>query len=177
MAVLSDADIKKEIGRGSIIIAPEPQAEAFGPNSLDLCLSSEFWFYKKKFTLGSKAIVDLAKTGYKAVTEKKSCRSLVLKPGEICLGMTLEEVSLPSDIMSSIGGKSSIGRMGLTVHITAPFHHAGASNRIMLEIKNEGPMNLKLTAGMRICQIVFERLETPTSIPYAKVGRVVKGQK
>ncbi|MEM2963416.1 MAG: dCTP deaminase [Candidatus Anstonellales archaeon] len=174
MSVLSDQDIKKEILNGRIVILPPPPPEAFGPNSVDLRLSCDFWFYNYKST--KNLPVDIQKMSYKEVTQKKRCKEVILEPGQLCLGMTLERVSLPPDIMANIGGKSSIGRMGLTVHITAPFHHAGASNRIMLEIKNEGPLKLKLRDGMQICQLVFERLESPTSIPYSKIGRVIKDQ-
>jgi dCTP deaminase len=61
-----------------------------------------------------------------------------------------------------VEGKSSLARLGLGVHITAPTIHSGFGNSIRLEIINHGAVPIRLRAGMRICQIVFElTLGTP----------------
>ena len=65
-------------------------------------------------------------------------------------------------LAARVEGKSSLGRLGLGVHITAPTIHAGFNGRIRLEIINHGSLPIRLRAGMRICQLIFEQtLGTP----------------
>ena len=49
----------------------------------------------------------------------------VLHPGEFVLGVTLEYVALPDDLVGRLDGKSSLGRLGLVVHSTAGFVDPG----------------------------------------------------
>lgn len=97
-----------------------------------------------------------------------------LGPHSFVLGFTKEKVRLPSRcrIAARVEGKSSLARLGLGVHVTAPTIHAGfgAPNTeargtpIQLEIFNLGPWTIKLEAGMRICQLIFEEVrEVPSS--------------
>ena len=59
-------------------------------------------------------------------------------------------------LAARVEGKSSLARLGLGVHVTAPTIHAGFVGTIQLEIINHGPMHIKLRAGMPICQLIFE---------------------
>jgi dCTP deaminase len=93
-----------------------------------------------------------------------------LSPGSFLLGWTVEKVQLPyrSRIAARVEGKSSLARLGMGVHVTAPTIHAGfgynegnpdfAGNPIQLEIWNFGPLTIKLMTGMRICQLIFEEV-------------------
>ena len=65
-----------------------------------------------------------------------------------------------------IEGKSSLARLGLAVHITAPTIQAGFQGSLVLEMYNAGPWTLELTEGMQIAQVIFERLEQPPSRGY-----------
>ena len=53
-------------------------------------------------------------------------------------------------------GKSSLARLGLGIHITAPTIHAGFAGQIQLEMCNFGPNEIILDVGMPICQLIFE---------------------
>lgn len=82
----------------------------------------------------------------------------------LVLGWTAEYVNLPVDsrLAARVEGKSSLVRLGLGVHITAPTIHAGFEGQIRLEIVNHGPLPITLKPGMRICQLIFEQtLGTP----------------
>jgi dCTP deaminase len=93
---------------------------------------------------------------------------VLLEPGSFCLGWTLQAVQLPhrSRIAARVEGKSSLARLGLGIHITAPTIHAGfgyadrdpdwVGNPIQLEIWNTGPKPICLKRGMPICQLIFE---------------------
>ena len=88
----------------------------------------------------------------------KPCSCLILEPGEFILGSTKEYVEIPDDLVGIVDGKSSIGRLGITAHVTAGYIDAGFKGNIVLEIKNLSPNSILLYEGMRVCQIVFEEL-------------------
>jgi dCTP deaminase len=94
----------------------------------------------------------------------------VIKPGEFLLACTNETVELPPDIVGRVEGKSSVGRVGLAVHITAGFIDPGFEGQITLEIGNLGPWPIRLHAGMRIAQIAFQRMTQPAIEPYGNKG-------
>jgi dCTP deaminase len=82
----------------------------------------------------------------------------------LVLGWTREYVDLKTDarLAGRVEGKSSLARLGLGVHITAPTIHSGFKGRIRLEIINHGDVPIRLRSGMRICQLILETtLGTP----------------
>jgi len=92
-----------------------------------------------------------------------------LRPREFILGSTREEISLPSHYAARVEGKSSLGRLGMAVHITAGFIDPGFQGQITLEIVNLAPWDIKLHEGMPIAQIVFEPVNPPER-DYSKTG-------
>ena len=86
-----------------------------------------------------------------------------MRHGQVIIGRTLEVFGLPEHLAGRIEGKSSLARLGLAVHITAPTIQAGFRGSLVLEMYNAGPWTLELTDGMQIAQVIFERLgETPS---------------
>lgn len=76
----------------------------------------------------------------------------VLQPGELYLGHTLEEVG--SDLyVPLLFGRSSVGRLGLFVEITAPIGDIGFHGQWTLMLSPVRP--LRVYAGMEIGQIMF----------------------
>ena len=63
-----------------------------------------------------------------------------------------------------IQGKSSLARLGVIVHLTAPHAHAGWAGWLTLEIYNLGPFNIELKSGMAIGQLTFWRVEDPEDL-------------
>ncbi|MCX6777855.1 MAG: dCTP deaminase [Candidatus Micrarchaeota archaeon] len=169
--ILSNEDIRKLISKGRIRIEPL-SPEQMGPASVDLTLAGRFWKFRKP---GSKKI-DLSKVAYSDVTEEIRADSMELAPGELCLGITEEKITLPPDIMGRLEGRSRYARMGLAVHVTSSLVQPGSDNHQVLEIVNLSPFRLVIHKGMRISQVVFEKLESPTSAPYAKFGKIAREQ-
>lgn len=99
-----------------------------------------------------------------------SSSGYVLEPGDFILACTNEIVTLPDDIVARVEGKSSIGRIGLAVHITAGFIDPGFEGQITLEVANLAPWAIRLHPNMRIAQIAFQRLSAPAVEPYGAVG-------
>ncbi|KFI66101.1 dCTP deaminase [Bifidobacterium cuniculi] len=89
-----------------------------------------------------------------------------MQPGEFILGTIVEAIHLPANMLARLEGKSTLGRMGVAVHVTAGFGDPGFEGTITLELKNESQQILRLTKGQRIGQLVFERLEQSCARPY-----------
>lgn len=94
----------------------------------------------------------------------------VLRPGEFILGSTVEAVSIPDYLACRFEGKSSLGRIGLTTHVTAGFIDPGFQGTITLEIKNENQFPILLKPGMLIGQLCFIRLNTKVDRMYGSAG-------
>jgi dCTP deaminase len=93
-----------------------------------------------------------------------------LNPGEFALGTTQERVALPDDLTAQVLGRSSLGRLGVSVHQTAGFIDPGFDGQITLELFNAGQVPVRLRAGARACQIVFSKLDAPAANPYGHDG-------
>lgn len=89
----------------------------------------------------------------------------ILKPNEYIIASILERIEVPDDVSVIVCGKSSLARLGLLVHVTAGWVDPGFTGNIVLELVNLGPQPLKLTAGMRIAQFIFEQHEG-CAVPY-----------
>jgi dCTP deaminase len=74
------------------------------------------------------------------------------------LGCTMEYIRLPSTLAARIEGKSSVGRMGLAIHVTAGFVDPGFYGQLTLELVNHSGRPVFLKPGMRIAQMSFHTL-------------------
>jgi len=89
-----------------------------------------------------------------------------LHPGELALGITVESITLPPDIVGFIDGRSSLARLGLMVNITAHTIEPGWEGKITLEFANLGRFPLALYPGVRVCALRFEQLSSPAQRSY-----------
>jgi dCTP deaminase len=79
------------------------------------------------------------------------------------LAMTREKVHLKpgSKLAARVEGRSSLARIGLVVHLTAPIIHTNFNASITLEMINHGPFLLRLVPHKTvICQLIVEQLES-----------------
>lgn len=154
--ILTRRVILREIKEGNISITPFWEDQV-GAASVNFTLGRTFRVFTNRgepFVLQEDS--DVADV---SMVKEVGGEGLLLKPGELVLGMTREELRLSTNIAGLIEGRSRFGRFGLSVHITAGFIQPGAENRQALEIKNDGPVPLVLTPGLRICQVIFFRCE------------------
>lgn len=154
--ILTREVVLEEIEAGRIGIEPwDPSA--LGPASVDLRLGREL----RIFSPMPRVIPISADSDYRESTYRLDLpdSGYVIKPGELVLGMTMERIRLPPDVAGWLGSRSRFARLGLMVHISAPFMQPGIANHQVLEILNTGPNFLQLIPGERICQFVFERCE------------------
>ncbi len=158
---LSDEDYIAELERGTISIEPPPEKDQLQPASIDLRLGSTFVRYKRERTIDLRTGVPES-----MIEEYAGMELFCLEAGEFALATTRETVSIPDHMLARVEGRSSLGRLGLAVHITAGFIDPGFSGQITLELYNHQINPLVLRPGMRICQIVFAELRQPTRNPY-----------
>jgi dCTP deaminase len=167
--ILTDREIKLALSKNQIKIDPPPPEHAYSSTAVDLTLHSIARRFKTDVGAGLRLDPADPKYSYHAISnllteEVSTGPEFVLEGRTLLLGWTEEYVALPeaSRVAARVEGKSSLARLGLGVHITAPTIHAGFGGQIQLEIINHGPAPVTMRAGMRICQLIFETtLGTP----------------
>ena len=167
--ILSDKEIKTYIQEGKIKIDPAPNYEQqLSGASLDLKLGKEFrvFDYAQATVIDPKNMSECTK-----LVELEDGKPFVVHPGEFVLGITEEVVGIDNTICARIDGKSSIGRIGIVVHSTAGHVNPGWEGKLTLEISNIGRIPVLLYPGMRICQLVFEKLTSEAENSYDKKGK------
>jgi dCTP deaminase len=151
--ILTQKEILKEIEQQRIRIIPFERKNV-GPASVDLRLSNRIRIFTHHTLVHARE-----RTKFEDITTARTFKSYMLRPGELVLGMTEEKITLPDDICGWLNSRSRFARLGLMVHITAPFMQPGIENHQVLEIYNAAPHNLMLYAGEKLCQFVFQRCE------------------
>jgi dCTP deaminase len=173
--VLSDRTIRAEIEAGRIVFDPFEPA-MIQPSSVDVRVDNKFRVFhnaRRPYIDVREPMEDLTEL----VTAEEG-RPFILHPGEFVLGQTLERVSLPSDLVARLEGKSSLGRLGLLIHSTAGFVDAGFEGNLTLELSNVANLPITIYHGMPIGQISFMRMDAAVERPYgtAEAGSKYQGQ-
>ncbi len=122
------------------------------PASYDVGLCGPFLFPQP-----GRVLSEVVEPHYVKVHEADDTEGICLRSGEFCLASTLETIRVPLGVAAQIAGKSTLGRLGLAVHVTAGFIDPGFSGQITLELANLGPSTIRLAYGQRIAQIQFYR--------------------
>ena len=140
--ILSGKEIEKHIGK-EIVIEPYDK-NRINPNSYNLSLSNELLVYDydlldmKKENKASKIIIPED--------------GLILEPNKLYLGRT-NEFTKTDKFVPMLEGRSSTGRLGLFIHVTAGFGDIGFAGYWTLEIFCVQP--IKIYPNVEICQIYF----------------------
>jgi dCTP deaminase len=176
MAILSDSKILEGINNCDIIINPFDKA-CLGSNSYDVHLSENLAFYKYNahypgdmydniqashvnyhYALDSKANNELEHF-------KISKKGVRLNPGVLYLGTTIEYTET-HNCVPFLDGKSSAGRLGMFIHVTAGKGDVGFCGVWTLEIIVVHP--LVVYAGMPVGQLIYHTVEGQVLNPYNK---------
>lgn len=91
---------------------------------------------------------------------------LMIGPGDFVLGTSLEYIELPNNIAAMLHTRSSIGRLGISIHATAGLIDAGFKGHITYEITNFSDQVVQLDPNIPVGQLTFHRLDTPALNPY-----------
>jgi dCTP deaminase len=174
--LLSDGDIRRQLDAGRIKLDPL-NPDLLQPSSIDVRLDRFFrLFDNHKYPYIDPREQQDELTRF---VEVSSDEAFILHPGEFVLGSTFEYVSLPNDIAARLEGKSSLGRLGLLTHSTAGFVDPGFEGHVTLELSNVATLPIKLWPGMKIGQLCFFQLSSPSENPYGseKYGSRYQGQR
>jgi dCTP deaminase len=186
--ILSDREIIAALKRQFVRITPEPDpsnSDIWSSTAIDLRLDAKLEVWKALAGPGALATIDPADPEFNvtalagAFATPDDCSSgFEIVPGMFLLGWTIEKIQLPytSRIAARVEGKSSLARIGIGVHVTAPTIYAGfgyrpndptfTGNPIQLGIWNTGPLTVRLVKGLRICQLIFEEVHGTPSKGY-----------
>lgn len=144
--ILSGKEIKKNLDN-NIKIQPFNEKQ-LNPNSYNLTLHDELLVYEND-------ILDMKKEN-KAKRIKIPNEGIILQPGKLYLGRTVEYTETER-FVPMLEGRSSIGRLGLFIHVTAGFGDVGFSGYWTLEIFCVQP--IKIYPNVEICQIYYHTIE------------------
>ena len=180
--ILSDHEIQAAMELGLLLIEPRPEPSRFSSTALDLTLDGVILCWNdpppvprepshklrpsaQEFDL--KVIMDDPMTTTKVPI---GSQGFDLEPRMFVLGFSQQRIYLPnrSRLAARVEGKSSLARLGVGIHVTAPTIHAGFGYNpkdphnpglpIQLEIFNIGNRIIVLDVGMPICQLIFEEV-------------------
>ena len=161
--ILSDRTMREELSRGRIRV--EPLAEgAIQPSSIDLRLGDKVRVFRNNHIPHIDVRIDTS--NLTEVVQLEEGVPFYLRPSEFALGVTLENIAVPDDLVARLDGKSSLGRLGLLIHATAGLVDPGWEGRLTLELMNLAPFPITLWPGMKIGQISFIQMTTPVDNPY-----------
>jgi|APHM01.1.fsa_nt_gi deoxycytidine triphosphate deaminase len=162
--VLSDKDIAKYIRSDELVIDPY-KPDNIEPASVDLRLGEDFKRPERKLRKDLHKSVTLDKESDRIKAEQLS-EPIELDKNDFILATTKEYVEIPDDLSARVLGRSSFGRLGISVHQTAGFIDPGFKGQITLELCNHGFTTVEIEPDKRVCQIVFEKLSSPAAKPY-----------
>ena len=166
---LSDIEIIAEIEARRLIFAPSVhERNRIGSSSVDLLLHDELIILPANRVPGINVdpsdddldVMDLLRRFGETIS-LSAISPHEMEPNRLIIGKTLEFVTLPRHLVARIEGKSSLARLGLSVHVTAPPVQAGFTGRLYLEMNNIGPFPIQLRPGMKIAQLVLEHVGLP----------------
>jgi dCTP deaminase len=143
--ILSGQAIRERLGN-DIVIDPFDDAQ-LNPNSYNLTLHNELLVYEE-------LMLDMAKANRVRRVEIPE-EGLVLSPNQLYLARTAERTTT-HNLVPQIEGRSSVGRLGLFVHVTAGFGDVGFSGYWTLEMFAVQPV--RIYAGVPICQIFYHQI-------------------
>ena len=144
--ILSGKEIEKRLGK-DIFIEPY-QAAQLNPNSYNLRLHHELYVYEQ-------SVLDMKKPNHiTPITIPEE--GLLLETNKLYLGRTLEHTRT-ENLVPMLEGRSSVGRLGLFIHVTAGFGDVGFAGFWTLEIFCVQP--IRIYPNVEICQIYYHSIE------------------
>ncbi len=141
--ILTGREIVRQHRLGRIEIDPF-RPDQVNPNSYDFRLGTEMLTYRNR----ELSVRFQEPTNRKPIAES----GMVLQPDRIYLGSTMEKMG-SDHYVPIIRGKSSLGRLGLFVNITADLIDIGSHNNWTLQFHAVQPV--RIYPGMRIGQVTF----------------------
>lgn len=144
--ILSGKEIQRHMGKDIVIQPFDPKR--LNPNSYNLSLHNQLLVYENR-------LLDMkVPNPVKTLTIPES--GLVLEPDKLYLGRT-NEFTQTDRFVPMLEGRSSVGRLGLFIHVTAGFGDVGFAGYWTLEIFCVQP--IRIYPNVEICQIYYHDIQ------------------
>ena len=143
--ILAGSEIRERLGN-DIVIEPFDDSR-INPNSYNLTLHDELMVYEE-------VVLDMARAN-RVRRVQIPAEGLVLSPNQLYLGRTAERTET-HNLVPMIEGRSSVGRLGLFVHVTAGFGDVGFCGYWTLEMFAVQPV--RIYPHVPICQIFYHEI-------------------
>lgn len=165
--ILTGNEIIKRLNK-DIFIEPFDIARV-NPNSYNLSLANELLVYTNE-------ILDpKVKNDTKAITIPEE--GYVLEPGKVYLART-NEYTKTFNLVPMLIGRSSLGRLGLAVHVTSGFGDVGFCGYWTMQLVPV--QKIKVYPDMKICQIFYHTVcgdtEEYSSDKYQNSKKIMSSQ-
>ncbi len=146
-----------------LIVTPLLSRQQIRGGSIDVRLGTEFILMKRsaRGPIDPMAM-DQPFHDYQERVRVEVGDKMILHPNQLVLGVTLEFLQIPRDLLAYVIGRSSWGRLGLIV-ATAVMVSPGYRGSLTLELANLGDTPVYLYPGTRVAQLVFHGLDEPAA--------------
>lgn len=125
--ILSGDEIKKQVKNGNLVISPFVESQ-INPNSYNYRIGTTY------IEIPGDDIIDSKKGCSNYKLKKIPSNGLLLKKGNLYICNTLEKIGSDKYVTSLIG-KSSMGRLGLFIQTSADLGHQGQIHKWTLELR------------------------------------------
>lgn len=169
--ILSDTDIQQRLTEFGLT-SPDPGApfdadHQLGSCSIDLRLSPTIWLPRRFRALDLSTKNPWGAAISNAFRQRSiGERGVWLRPGGFFLGRTLESFQVPADLVGRLTGRSSLGRLGISVVAPSDFINPGWRGHMPLMVINHSPFWVRIYATLSVVQLCFIRLSSMPTRPY-----------
>lgn len=156
--ILSDVTIEKYIDSGKIRILPKFEKYNIRPTGIRLHLGNEMLVPTENQTVDLGMPLDIK---YKRITIPEE--GYLFKRGMFFLATSFESIMIPRNIVCHLEGRSTIARLGLSIHCTSGIIDSNHDEprSIVLEMKNDGTFDLIIRPRIPIGMLLFSELSQP----------------
>jgi dCTP deaminase len=153
--ILSDNAIMKLVASGDIEVIPALDKSHVRPVGIRMHLAHQILIPEPGQIVDPTMPVQLA---YKELDLPED--GYVLEPGSFVLGSTYEKIRTPNDIVGHLEGRSTIARLGLSIHCTSGIIDSmyDEPRSIVLEMKNQGVYRIILKYKMPIGMLLLSKM-------------------
>jgi len=175
LVVLSDKDIYRRLLKKEITIHPILDARQIQGAKIDLRLGNIVYIIRHfaqpcydprtadpKVKYGEDRLIGFCKA--------KENKGFILQPGDFAIAPLFERVRIPQFMIGRLDGRSSLGRLGLVIHVTAGGIDPGYAGHITCELSNLGKVPIALHPLQRIASLTLETLDEEAILAYRKRG-------
>lgn len=150
--MLSNESILEAVRARQIEFKPEFNEQNLRATGVRVHLGNELLIPKAGQTINFDNPVEIAYDHHDLTTA-----TYCLRPGGFLLACTVEQIKTSSNLIAVLDGRSTMARLGLTIHNSAALLDGPAGEWIkpVLEIKNHGNFDIQLKGGLAIAMIFF----------------------